>query len=79
MEKFSKIEACPVNFLHFDIYSKKSLDVVVKLYRFFERYFSNINKVKLRHVLFVCSNGNVNHTYYFLLLARNLNNIFLSR
>lgn len=70
MEKFSKIEACPVNFWHFDIYSKKSLEVVVKLYRFFERYSSNINKVKLRHVLFVCCNGNVNHTYYFLLLVR---------
>ena len=79
MEKFSKIEACPVNFWHFDIYSKKSLEVVVKLYRFLERYSSNINKVKLRHVLFVCCNGNVNHTYYFLLLARNLNNIVLSR
>lgn len=56
MEKFSKIEACSVNFWHFDIYSKKSLEVVVKLYRFFERYSSNINKVKLRHVLFVCCN-----------------------
>ena len=31
MEKFSEIEACPVNFWHFYIYSKQSLEVVVKL------------------------------------------------
>jgi len=79
MEKFSKIEAGPVNFWHFDIYSKKSLELVVKLNRIFKRYSSYINKVKLRHVLFVCCSGNVNHTYYFLLLVSNLNNIFLSR